>query len=104
MGKVEGGWLKPGVRGLRLDQCEVRELEFGGDLPGHGDHASLVVDANRLAGSAYAIAQQVHDPDRAAPDVGRSPPTRDPYLVEQPASLSGETPRLTDETPPLGFA
>ena len=104
MGKVERGWFKPGVRRLRLDKCEVGEVEFGGDLTGHGNHAGLVVDADRLTGDGYAIAKEVHDPDRAAPDVDGSPASLNPHLVEQPGRLVGEALRLPDETLPLGFA
>jgi hypothetical protein len=63
--KVERGPLKPGVGCLRLAQREVGEVEFGGDLAGHGNHASLVVDADRLPGDTHPVAQEVMIPGRS---------------------------------------
>ena len=81
MGKVERGWFKPGISSVRLDQGEVREIEFGGDLTGQGNHASLVVDADRLTDGGYAIAEEVHNPDRTASDVEGPPARPYPHLI-----------------------
>jgi hypothetical protein len=103
MGKVERCSLQPSAGCLRLHQREVGEVKFG-DVPGHGDHASLAVHADRLTGGAHPVAEQVHDPDRAASDVDCAPARPSSYLVKQPGGLSGEDSRLPDKTLPLGIA
>lgn len=82
MRKVERCTLQTSAGCLRLHQREVREVKFGGDVPGHGDHASLVVNADRLTSGTRPIAEQVHDPDRAASDVDRAPTRPSSYLVK----------------------
>jgi hypothetical protein len=74
VGKIERCPLQPSTGCRRLHQREIREVKLGGDVPGHGDHASLAVNADRLTGSAHPIAQEIHDLDRAASDVDRPMP------------------------------
>jgi hypothetical protein len=95
VGKVERCSLQPGAGCLCLHQREVREVKLGGYVPGHGDHASLAVNAHRLTGGTHPIAEQVHDPDRAASDVDRAPARLNSRLVNS---------RLPDKALPLGIA
>ena len=103
VGNVERCWLEPSVRRLCLDQCEVREVEFGGNFPGHGDHPGVVVNTYRLTGDTDAVAEEVQYPDRTAPNVDSPPAPLNAYPVEQPGSLSGDPLRLTHQALSLGI-